>query len=165
MALKVTSSWVEIKDGQGQVVDAGGIVSGLEKHGEVYHFISESSVPSDDNDGQLNGIRRHHAAKMTLPIGPASPIIADALNTGKTFKSVELKQYGTDDTGNQKLLKSTLLENIKFTYNKNELHHTKLADNDKRVGEQEVHFRFADLTETWQDGNLQAKDSWTAKRT
>jgi len=85
-------------------------VEGHEDEMMVQQFSHVVTVPTDPQSGQPSGQRVHKPFKFTVALNKAVPLLYNALASGESLSSLELKWYRTSVEGKQENFFTTALE-------------------------------------------------------
>ncbi|MEN8141294.1 MAG: Hcp family type VI secretion system effector [Thermodesulfobacteriota bacterium] len=157
-------AYMWIKDDQGSTIDGPVAVSGREQSIEVLGFDHELRIPTDNDTGSLTGTRKHEPFELLKAFDNASPYLYKAVSKGQTLKQVVLSWYRIDDTGNETEYFRHKLEDVKITSVSPCMHNVKDVDKERYPHLEKVSMRYAKITWTYVDGNIEFADSWTEGR-
>jgi type VI secretion system secreted protein Hcp len=157
-------AYMWLKDESGNEIKGSVDVAGREGSVEVLEFHHEVRIPTDRDTGKLTGTRKHEELKIMKAFDSSSPYLYKAVCEGETYKTVELKWYRIDDTGTEKEYFNHKLEGVKVCSVKPIMFNVKDPDYERYVHMEEVSLRYSKITWTFNDGNLQASDSWKEGR-
>ena len=127
----------------------------------MLHFDHELRIPTDGDTGALTGTRKHEPFVFTKGFDSASPYLYKACSNGQTLKELVLRWYRIDDTGTEKEYFRHTLKDVKITSVKPVMHNVKDIDKESYPHLEEVSARYASITWTFVDGNIEFSDSRT----
>lgn len=157
-------AYIEFTDHDGQPIEGSVQIAGREGMCEVMEFDHTVRIPTDAQMGTLTGVRQHRPLTIVKPYDRASPILYDALCTGKTLDEVTVHWYQIDRTGSEveyfrHILKRAKISNIQaFMYN------TKDPRKEQFTHMEKVSLLYGVITWQFVDGNIEAEDSWENER-
>ena len=157
-------AYMWIKDDQGSAVDGTVNVAGRQGSVEILGFNHEIRIPTDSDTGALTGTRKHEPFVILKAYDSSTPYLYKAVSNGQTLKEVVLRWYRIDDTGTEKEYFTHKLEDVKITSVKPAMHNVKDIDKERYPHLEEVSMRYARITWTYTDGNIEFSDSWTEGR-
>jgi len=153
-----------IKDDQGNDIRGSVMVQGREGSVEVLAFDHQLRIPTDHDTGMLTGTRKHDSLTFTKAYDSSSPYLYKACSHGQTYKQLILRWYRIDDAGKEREYFRHTLEGVKVTAVKPKMHNVKEIDKERFPHLEEVSLRYARITWTYLDGNIEYSDSWTDGR-
>lgn len=148
-------AYLSLKNSAGAQIDGSVQKAGLEKSIEVFHIDQKVELPIDPTTGQFTGVRRHSIFKFVKMINKSSPFLFKAVTTGETLKEAVFKFYETSLDGAEVETYNVRMDGVKVV--------SLRKINTGNGYAEEVGLRFAKITETFLDGNLQASDDWSAR--
>ena len=157
-------AYMWIKDDQGSEIEGSVSIADREGSIEVLHFDHELRIPTDGDTGSLTGTRKHEPFVFTKGFDSASPYLYKACSNGQTLKELVLRWSRIDDTGTEKEYFRHTLKDVKITSVKPVMHNVKDIDKESYPHLEEVSARYAAITWTYVDGNIEFSDSWTEGR-
>jgi type VI secretion system secreted protein Hcp len=153
---------MEIEAGSGPI-EGSCTMQGREGTIVVYSFGHNVSIPSDPTSGAPSGRRRHNPLKVLKEIDKSSPRLYQTLCTGEYLKSVTLKFYRIDPTGQEEHYFTIYLENAVITSITPSFPTAFLSQNEAYRHMETVSFFYQHITWTWEDGGIEHRDSWEIK--
>lgn len=157
-------AYMWIKDDQGNSVDGSVNIAAREGSIEVLGFDHELRIPTDNDTGALTGTRKHEPFVFLKAFDAATPYLYKACSNGQTLKELTLRWYRIDDTGTEKEYFRHTLHDVKVTSVKPVMHNVKDIDKERYPHLEEVALRYARITWTYVDGNIEFADSWSEGR-
>ncbi|ALC17974.1 type VI secretion system needle tube protein TssD [Desulfuromonas soudanensis] len=154
--------WIE--DDQGSKIEGPVSISDREGSIEVLGFDHELRIPTDSDSGALTGTRKHEPLVFLKAFDSATPYLYKACSNGQTLKKMEMRWYKIDDTGTEKEYFRHTLQGVKITSIKPKMHNVKDIDKERYPHLEEVSVRYAKVTWTYVDGNIEFSDAWTEGR-
>jgi type VI secretion system secreted protein Hcp len=152
-----------IKDAGDKDLKGSVDVQGREGSIEVIAFEHYLSIPTDANSGKLTGTRIHAPIKITKETDASTPYLYEAVATGKTMNSVEIKWYRTDHDGKEKEYFNTLLTTVKIVGVAQKMLNIKDPAFEHRNHFDEIELRYETIKWSYLDGNIIARDSWNER--
>ncbi|MFA5700671.1 MAG: Hcp family type VI secretion system effector [Desulfuromonas sp.] len=153
-----------ITDDQAAKIEGPVSIAGREGSIEILGFDHELRIPTDNDTGALTGTRKHEPFSFLKAFDSATPYLYKACSNGQTLKKVELRWYRIDDTGTEQEYFRHTLEGVKITSVKPTMHNVKDIDKERYPHLEEIAARYAKITWTYLDGNIEFSDSWTEGR-
>jgi len=145
-------------------IEGGCTVGGREKSIEVLEFNHEVRIPTDPDNGQLTGTRKHEAFRIVKAFDKSSPLLYKAVCEGLTYDTVKLDWYKIDDEGVEVLYFTHLLEQVKVCSVRPVMYNVKAKEFERFVHMEEVSLRYGKITWEYPDGGFQHSDSWLEGR-
>ena len=93
----------------------------------------------------------------------SSPYLMKAVSTGQTLQSAEFKWYRINDAGQEVEYYNMSLEGVKIVSVTPMMHDTRTVINQGHL--EQVQLRYAKITWTYKDGNIQHSDAWAERIT
>lgn len=121
-------------------------------------------IPRSPQTGLPTGKRVHHPLTVVKEIDKSSPKLMQALTSGEQLKTVNLEFYRINDKGLEELYYTIKLQNAIIVDIRTWVPNC-LDPEQASLGHMEdVAFTFEQITWTWQDGGIEAEDSWKAPK-
>lgn len=156
-------AYLWLKDDGGALIKGSVDVQDREQSIEITSFSHNLYIPTDSNTGKLTGTRVHGALMFEKEFDSASPYLMKAVASGQTLQSAEFKWYRINDAGQEVEYYNMLLEGVKIVSVTPMMHDTKTVINTGHL--EQVHLRYAKITWTFKDGNIQYSDAWAERIT
>lgn len=156
--------YAEIKDSEGNAIEGSVQVAGREGMCEVMEFDHNVRIPTDQQSGDLTGVRQHQPATIVKPYDKASPLLFDALCNGESLQEVIIHWYKIDKTGSEVEYFTHTLEEAKISDMQSFMPNTKDPTKEQFTHMEKVSILYGKITWLYQDGNVEYTDSWTAER-
>ena len=154
-------AYMWINDGE---IKGGCTVGGREDSIEVLEFHHEVRIPTDPDNGQLTGTRKHEAFTIVKAYDQSSPLLYKAVCEGLTWDTVRLDWYKIDDEGAEVLYFKHLLEQVKVCSVKPMMYNVKAKEYERFVHMEEVSLRYGKITWEYPEGGYMHSDSWLEGR-
>jgi type VI secretion system secreted protein Hcp len=126
----------------------------------VYSFGHNVTVPIDPQSGISSGTRRHNPLKILKEIDKSSPKLFQALCTGETLRSVTLKFYQINPSGQEEHYFTILLENAIITSITPSFPTAFLSENQAYRHMETVAFTYQKIRWTWLADGIEYEDDW-----
>lgn len=156
-------AYLWLKDDGGALIKGSVDVQNREQSIEITSFSHNLYIPTDGNTGRLTGTRVHGALMFEKEFDSSSPYLMKAVATGQTLKSAEFKWYRINDAGQEVEYYNMYLEGVKIVSVTPMMHDTKTVTNAGHL--EQVQLRYAKITWTFKDGNIQYSDAWAERVT
>jgi len=117
-------------------------------------------IPRDPQSGQPTGKRVHNPMTITKVFDASSPKLFQALSTGERFKTVELKFFRINETGNEEHYYTIKLENAILVSVKSYYPNCLDASFGSYGHMEDLSFTYEKIIWTWQPDGIEAEDSW-----
>jgi len=154
-------AYMWINDGE---IKGGCTVGGREDSIEVLEFRHEVRIPTDPDNGQLTGTRKHEAFTIVKAFDQSSPLLYKAVCEGLTWGTVRLDWYKIDDEGAEVLYFKHTLEQVKVCSVKPVMYNVKAKEYERYVHMEEVSLRYGKITWEYPEGGYMHSDSWLEGR-
>jgi len=140
-------------------------VAGREDMVQVLGFSHQVYIPTDPKDGSTTGTRVHGALGIVKNYDKASPKLYEYLCNGKKIPEVLLHWYMIDpDTGQETEYFTHKLEDVIVVSMKPWMPNVDEQKYKEFKHMEEVSLRYAKITWTFVDGNIEFMDSWLEGR-
>lgn len=156
-------AYLWLKDDGGALIKGSVDVRHREQSIEIISFSHNLYIPTDSNTGKLTGTRVHSALMFEKEFDSSSPYLMKAVATGQALQSAEFKWYRINDAGQEVEYYNMFLEGVKIVSVTPMMHDTKTVINAGHL--EQVHLRYAKITWTFKDGNIQYSDAWAERVT
>lgn len=156
-------AYLWLKDDGGALIKGSVDVRHREQSIEITSFSHNLYIPTDGNTGKLTGTRVHGALMFEKEFDSSSPYLMKAVSTGQTLQSAEFKWYRINDAGQEVEYYNMFLEGVKIVSVTPMMHDTRTVINQGHL--EQVQLRYAKITWTYKDGNIQHSDAWAERIT
>jgi len=156
-------AYLWLKDDGGALIKGSVDVRHREQSIEITSFCHNLYIPTDGNTGKLTGTRVHGALMFEKEFDSSSPYLMKAVSTGQTLQSAEFKWYRINDAGQEVEYYNMSLEGVKIVSVTPMMHDTRTVINQGHL--EQVQLRYAKITWTYKDGNIQHSDAWAERIT
>lgn len=156
-------AYLWMKDDGGADIKGSVDVKNREGSIEVLGFSHGLHLPTDNSTGQITGTRLHSPLTFQKEFDSSSPYIYKAVAKGQTLKSVELKWYKINYSGQEEEYFNMLLENVKVISICPMMHDCKNPATEKHNHLEAVSLRYEKITWKYCDGNVIFSDSWNER--
>ncbi|MFO3904070.1 Hcp family type VI secretion system effector [Enterobacter hormaechei] len=156
-------AYLWLKDDGGALIKGSVDVRHREQSIEITSFSHNLYIPTDGNTGKLTGTRVHGALMFEKEFDSSSPYLMKAVSTGQTLQSAEFKWYRINDAGQEVEYYNMSLEGVKIVSVTPMMHDTRTVINQGHL--EQVQLRYAKITWTYKDGNIQHSDAWAERIT
>ena len=154
-------AYLWLKDDGGADIKESVDVQDREGSIEVISFTHGLNIPTDNQTGKLTGTRVHSVLEIEKEFDSSSPYLYKAVSSGQTLKSVEIKWYKINYSGQEEEYFNMLLENVKIVGINPIMHNIKSVENMNHL--ESVSFRYEKITWKYCHGNIQHSDTWKEK--
>lgn len=156
-------AYLWLKDDGGALIKGSVDARHREQSIEITSFSHNLYIPTDGNTGKLTGTRVHGALMFEKEFDSSSPYLMKAVSTGQTLQSAEFKWYRINDAGQEVEYYNMSLEGVKIVSVTPMMHDTRTVINQGHL--EQVQLRYAKITWTYKDGNIQHSDAWAERIT
>lgn len=157
-------AYMWITDDTGNEISGSVTIADREGSVEVLAFEHELRIPTDRDTGMLTGTRKHEPFEVTKAYDASSPYLYKACSNGQTLREIRVSWYTIDDTGMEKEYFRHVLEDVKITSVRPQMHNVKEVDKERYPHLEHLKCRYGRITWTYVDGNIEFTDSWTEGR-
>ena len=137
---------------------------GCEGSIEVVALSHTISIPTDSNTGHLTGERTHEPFKITKVVDKTSNYLLQAVTTGQSFQSAEIREYEVNSNGELVVKKITTLENVKVVRIDKLMESIKDQSREAQVPYELISLRYEKITWLFKEGTISHSDSWQERR-
>ncbi|HFZ8994214.1 TPA: type VI secretion system tube protein TssD [Citrobacter freundii] len=152
-----------LKDDGGAYIKGSVDVTDREGSIEITELQHTILLPTDNLTGRITAKRQHSSYYIEKIIDSSSVYLYQALCTGKTLKSAELKFYRINDAGQEEEYFNTLLTNVKVTAVTPMMLDIKDPLFEKHGHIEGIEFRYEEITWKYVDGNIIHSDLWNQR--
>jgi type VI secretion system secreted protein Hcp len=158
-------AYMWLKDDTGADIK-GGVTIDDDRNGsvEILAFDHEVRTPTDRDTGKVTGTRKHEPLKIVKGYDCASPYLYKAVCEGQTLKEVTIRWYQITPEGSEINYFTHILEDVKICSVKPIMHNVKDVAKERYYHMEEVSLRYKKITWKYEEGSLEASDSWTEGR-
>ncbi|ROP59999.1 type VI secretion system secreted protein Hcp [Enterobacter sp. BIGb0383] len=156
--------YMHLTDDAGNRIKGSVDISGRENSIEILGLHHGVSIPTDSGTGRITGTRSHLAYLIEKETDASTPWLYQALSTGKTLKSAELKFYRINHAGQEEEYFNTLLENVKVVTVLPLMHDVRNQKKSQFNHMEAVELRYEKITWHYLDGNIIHSDSWNTRK-
>lgn len=149
-----------MQDDGSNVIKGGVDINGREYSVEVLGLHHSISTPTDNQNGNITGNRKHFPFLIEKELDASSAYLYKALTTGKKLKKVELKYYRINHAGREEEYFNALLENAHVVNVMPVMFDVKDVSKEKFNHMEIVEFRYEKITWRYLDGNIKHTDEW-----
>lgn len=141
--------YAEIKDSEGNQIDGGVAFDGRQGLVKVLRFNHDVRIPTDEEKGEIIGVRQHRPFTFVKPYDKSTPLLAEAIANGITLQEVIFHWYKRDSGNTVEFFTHTLEE-------------AKISDIDAfgSIPQETVSLLYNKITWLFLGGNIQYTDSW-----
>lgn len=157
-------AYMWIKDDGNIDIKGSVVIEGREGSIEVLAFNHHVRIPTDGNTGKLTGTRIHAPLAFIKEFDSASPYLYKAVTRGQTLRSIEIKWYQIDHSGNENEYFNIKLHTVKVVAIEPKMHNIKDANYETHNHLETVSLRYEKIIWTYKDGNIIHSDSWNEGR-
>jgi type VI secretion system secreted protein Hcp len=157
-------AYAEIKDNEGNPIEGSVQVKGREGMSEIMEFDHTVRIPTDEQSGDLTGVRQHKPATLVKPYDKASPLLYDALCNGKNLNEVKVHWYRINKDGKEEEYFTHTLKKAKIADIESYMPNTKNPRKEQFTHMEKVSILYGEITWLYHDGNIEYNDSWTSGR-
>jgi type VI secretion system secreted protein Hcp len=156
-------AYLWLRDDGGALIKGSVDIQNRDQSIEVTSFSHNLYIPTDSSTGKLTGTRVHGALMFEKEFDSSSPYLMKAVATGQTLQLAEFKWYRINDAGQEVEYYNMLLEGVKIVSVTPMMHDTRTVINVGHI--EQVQLRYAKITWTFKDGNIQYSDAWAERVT
>ena len=120
----------------------------------------EVYIPHDPQTGLPTGKRVHNALTVTKVFDKGSPKLYQALTTGETMNDVTMKYYRISPSGNEEHYFTIKLVDAIIVSIKPWIPNALDPARDGFTHMEDVSFTYSKIIWTWEEGGVEAQDSW-----
>jgi len=154
--------YVEFKDSEGSLIPGSVKVAGRKDMCEVMEFDHNVRIPTDQQSGDLTGVRQHRPVTLVKPYDTASPLLFDALCNGETLNEVKVHWYRINESGKEEEYFTHTLKKAKVADMTSFMPNTKDPKKEQFTHMEKVSILYRKITWKHKD-NFEYTDSWTAQ--
>lgn len=135
-------------------------VEGHEDEMMVQQFSHVVTVPTDPQSGNPSGQRVHKPFKFTVALNKAVPLLYNALASGESLSTLELKWYRTSVEGKQENFFTTALEGASIVNIECEMPHCQDPANNNFTQNLTVSISYRKITWDHINAGTSGSDDW-----